>query len=283
MTEASGMLLLDDVPHGKMPNFPTMRTYLSATTPELKIRRFGKNDDHKTVRTDATTLAVTGCAVEVSKDMVRRVLRTNLDPRKAADRVEWEAEACRLDLDAMYADPAAHGRVLGAALTILDHNWRMRPAPLDPSQNYEAWSRVVREAALAVTTFDPDASRAVLEAMDDDKAQWSDTLLAVRAAMDGGVAGFTVAELVAKVVASGSNFGSMGAPSPAQAALDHLIDEFELHRIKANRFSKRLGKFLAKHRDRPVHDAAQAGKEIFLRQGAKRTQFKGEKTVWRFE
>jgi hypothetical protein len=119
--------------------------------------------------------------------------------------------------------------------------------------------------------------------MDDDKAQWSDTLLAVRAAMDGGVAGFTVAELVAKVVASGSNFGSMGAPSPAQAALDHLIDEFELHRIKANRFSKRLGKFLAKHRDRPVHDAAQAGKEIFLRQGAKRTQFKGEKTVWRFE
>jgi hypothetical protein len=283
MTEASGMLLLDDVPHGKMPNFPTMRTYLTATTPELKIRRFGKNDDHKTVRTDATTLAVTGCAVEVSKDMVRRVLRTNLDPRKAADRVGWEADLCRLDLDAMYADPAAHGRILGAALTVLDHNWRTRPASLPATQNYEAWSRVVREACKAVTGEDPDASRAVLEAMDADHEQWSDTLLAVRAAMDGGVAGFTVAELVAKVVASGSNFGSMGAPSPAQAALDHLIDEFELHRIKANRFSKRLGKFLAKHRDRPVHDAAQAGKEIFLRQGAKRTQFKGEKTVWRFE
>jgi hypothetical protein len=264
-----------------MPNFPTMRTYLTATTPELKIRRFGKNDDHKTVRTDATTLAVTGCAVEVSKDMVRRVLRTNLDPRKAADRVEWEAEACRLDLDAMYADPAAHGRVLGAALTVLDHNWRTRPARLDPSQNYEAWSRVVREACKAVTNFDPDDSRAVLEAMDADHEQWSDTLLAVKAVMDGKP--FTVAELVEKAQASGSTFGSVGAPSPAQAALDHLIDEFELHRIKANRFSKRLGKFLAKHRDRPVHDAAQAGKEIFLRQGAKRTQFKGEKTVWRFE
>jgi hypothetical protein len=278
MTEASGMLLLDDVPHGKMPNFPTMRTYLSATTPELKIRRFGKNDDHKTVRTDATTLAVTGCAVEVSKDMVRRVLRTNLDPRKAADRVEWEAEACRLDLDAMYADPAAHGRVLGAALTVLDHNWRTRPARLDPSQNYEAWSRVVREACKAVTNFDPDDSRAVLEAMDADHEQWSDTLLAVKAVMDGKP--FTVAELVEKAQASGSTFGSVGAPSPAQAALDHLIDEFELHRIKASRFAKRLGRFLLKHRDRPLWEK---GKEIFLRQAAKRTQFKGEKTVWRFE
>ena len=280
MTEASGMLFLDDVPHNKMPNFPTMRTFLSAVTPELKIRKFGKNDEHKSVRTDATTLVVTGCAVEVGRDMVRRVLRSNLDPRKAADRVSWEAEACRLDLDAMYSDPAAHGRILGAALTVLDHNWKARPAPLDPSQNYEAWSRVVREACKAVTNFDPDASRAELEAMDADREQWSDTLLHVKAAMDGGSAGFTVAEIVAKVQASGSTFGSLGAPSPAQAALDHLIDEFELRRIGASRFSKRFGKFLARHRDRPVHEG---GKEYFLRQAAKRTLDKSEKTIWRFE
>ena len=102
----------------------------------------------------------------------------------------------------------------------------------------------------------------------------------VKAAMDGGSAGFTVAEIMAKVQASGSTFGSLGAPSPAQAALDHLIDEFELRRIGASRFSKRLGKFLAKHRDRPVHEG---GKEIFLRQAAKRTLDKSEKTIWRFE
>jgi hypothetical protein len=248
MTEASGMLLLDDVPHGKMPNFPTMRTYLTATTPELKIRKFGKNDDHKTVRTDATTLAVTGCAVEVSDDMVRRVLRANLNMRMAADRVGWEAEACRLDLDAMYADPAAHGRVLGAALTILDHNWRMRPKPLPATSNFEAWSRVVREAALAVTNCDPDLSRIELAANDDNAAQWKATLTAVRTVADGKP--FTTADIVAAAQASGSTFGSMGAPSAGQAALDHLIDEFELHRVKAVRFSRRLGKFLAKHRDR---------------------------------
>ena len=104
MTEASGMLLLDDVPHGQNAKLSDNahifeRDHARAKNSESSARMMSI----RAVRTDATTLVVTGCAVEVGKDMVRRVLRSNLDPRKAADRVSWEAEACRLDLDAMYS------------------------------------------------------------------------------------------------------------------------------------------------------------------------------------
>jgi hypothetical protein len=279
MTDASGMLLLDDVPDSKMPDFPTMRTYLTATTPELKIRRFGKNDEHKTVRTDSTTLVVTGMAVEVGKDMVRRVVRMYLDNEAAKARMGWNADACLIELEAIYADPDKHGKLLGAALSVLDHNWRVRPAPLPTSKNFGGWSRVVREACQAVTGHDPEASRIELEGLDADQQQWAELMENIHAV--AGDKPFTVAELLEAAQAAGNSFGSMGmGAAPKRKPIEDIADAFELGKNGANSFSKRASKFLHKHLNRNTNTD---GTGVCLRKLPLLTKSRKEHRRWQFE
>jgi hypothetical protein len=180
MTGSSGMLLLDDVPGGKMPNFSTLRTYLSATTPEIKIRRFGKNDDQVTVRIDRSTLVVTGNAIDVSKDMIRRLLRCYLSQGVANEETGWTTEKGRAIIeDGVFKDPNKWAQLLSDALTILKHNWDHRPCQLTPTQNYEGWSRVVREAVKFALGVDVDDSREEMAEFDDDRQQWQETMARV--------------------------------------------------------------------------------------------------------
>ncbi|MGO9431233.1 hypothetical protein [Rhodoblastus sp.] len=121
MVGAAGMILLDDVPNGRLPNFSSLRTFLSATVPEIKIRRFGKNDEQVPVRIDRATLVVTGNAIEVTKDMVRRVVRSYLNPEEAFEGYGWSLEKARAVREALHGrgTRGAGGKV-GVAFRALD-------------------------------------------------------------------------------------------------------------------------------------------------------------------
>ncbi len=87
---------------------------------------------------------------------------------------------------------------------------------------------------------------------------------------------FTVAELAEQAEKSASPF----APStnPAQAPIHELADEFEYHKSHSA-FSKRLGKFLHKHKDR---NAIVNGQRIRLKLEKRETNSKKARK-WEFQ
>jgi hypothetical protein len=274
MTGSSGMILLDDVPNGRMPNFSTLRTYLSTTRPELKIRRFGKNDDQVTVRVDRSTLVVTGNAIDVSKDMIRRLLRCYLSQEEANEQTGWTIEAARETINGLFACPDKWGVLLSDILTILKHNWDKRPCELPPTQNYEGWSRVVREAVKFTTGVDVDDSREEMSEFDDDRQMWQETMTRIREAVKD-LKMFTVGDLVdaaKKVVDAG--FGAK-----EEGPVKELASEFEFSRKGAVDFARRIGNFMKMHKDRAF--PADGGMRR-LRRLSHKTKHKGEKTKWCF-
>ncbi len=250
---ANGLILLDDVPYGRIPNFPTLRSYLTIPKP-INIRPLGESNSLAVDPTRAVIVA-TGNNVTVSQDMVRRSVHCYLDREPAVAR-GWNKEDAEQKLKRVMAEPALRGKFLSAALALLRANLLARPYKhANPTENYEIWSDRIRETCIMVTGADPIRSQEALRTNDpaaEEYRQIAEALLELT-----GGQWFTTKEIdelvsVAALMTARSA-ASNGQNSDRPVNIEIIRQHFDAESQKGEPLTKRLGHYLKKYKNHPTN------------------------------
>ncbi|WP_346896257.1 hypothetical protein [uncultured Roseibium sp.] len=170
-------LLIDDVPHGMVPNCDAMRAVSSLKNGDYRPRMLGQSRN-VAVDVRGVIAMITGNNIVVTADMVRRSFGPRLfRPAAEAALVDddwrfapWDIEKARTVLNKVGSNPSVKAQIVSAALTVLSYVYKERQqiekdqpetetlAPwfrAKPVENYEKWSDLIRTAAWMVIGADP--------------------------------------------------------------------------------------------------------------------------------
>jgi hypothetical protein len=232
----------------------------------------GKNDETADVMTDPTrvTWVATGNNVVVHDDLVRRFVSCYLDRLEAETR-GWDQQHAYAELKRVTEDVEARAKLLSAALTILQYNWRERPCRTHATENYEEWSAVVREAVIFTTGADPWRTNERLAGEDTRAEEHSDVCTALFDITKGEK--MELSRIVDPIMQGGPSFQNPTVPESIQT----MRRIFQCH--TTSEMTARLGAFLKRHKNKPTYDNLR----LVIRYFKPEAKSKRNKAIWWIE